>query len=270
MKNRKRTYGTVIPKKKSFFKFFLINLVFLIISLAIVFSLRAAMRWDKLIVQNIKVTGNLTAAKTSVILNTYLDLVSRDKWRSWFGPYNILSWLYADSVSLSKYVPAIASSSLSVDLRKRIITIDISEKKLWGIWCVKNHSCFGINETGVAFVPTPEPIGFLIKKITDENDERPHLGKHMIKNNEWLNYLVSVTDKIKAAGLYPKEIVIKDKSLSEWSLVTHLGPVLLFSFTNQPPHIAEVLTALKKETRLSSLKTIDFRIPDKVYYENKL
>lgn len=264
-KHRKKKYGTV-SSKRSIKSFIFSSLLILALGLFLTGIIYFIFYSDFFLIRKIEVTGTRLASPIVVRSEIISELVAQKPWRSIFGPAHAFFWIGVQKINLSKINPLISYVSASFNPREHQVTIKIKERQVWAVICSKNYNCFAVDKTGTVFIKTPEIIGFLILKIIDSNNLEPKLGAPLFSDDKMVSNIINTVEEIKKADLYPREIEIKNHSLREWAVQTSTGLSLLFSFDFKPMNLSAVIKELSKVKSLNSILTLDFRVPEKIYY----
>jgi len=168
------------------------------------------------------------------------------------GFNNIFSW---PSGEIHIDNPLIADASITKDIWRRKIKINISERKKYGAWC-EQEKCFWFDENGVIFEPAPESEGKLIFKIKSNSSI---VGPDLFKN------LKKILENIKDDFLF-EDFYFDDKGLDLKTKIIN-GPNLIFNLRFDPETNLAALKEMKKRKEWPNFKVIDLKISGKVFYQ---
>ncbi|MEK7465337.1 MAG: hypothetical protein AAB631_01010 [Patescibacteria group bacterium] len=185
------------------------------------------------------------------------------------GPDNIFFWELGQKYPDTKIsMPVLASADISVDLFARRVNITVNERKVFGVWCVKEgKECFSFDEGGVVFAPAPNTFGTLLLKIQSEDERAPVLGESVFRIPEWLSRITETLQSLNHAGTPVSVVRVKELSLREWEAVLPSGAALYFNFDFVPIELTSVLKDFIARIKIEGLTYIDFRVPGRMYYK---
>lgn len=196
--------------------------------------------------------------------------------------------------------PLVAKFTVHKNILQKILTIDIEERKPFGIWCsgsntsflisgasttVKDVSntqinttstpvyfppdasterCFWFDHDGLLFASAPATSGILVKSL-DETNGRKLLAGDYILPEESRSRLFSIFNELDTAGIDIMKFILPDLKYQEIQAVRPSGTVFYFSLRFDPASTLEALQSLKP--KLDGLKYVDFRSVNKVFYQ---
>lgn len=215
-------------------------------------------------VRDVEIVGNKVLADSALLSLVESEIIKKDKWRSLFGTDNFIFWWGVSQEEIFQRLPLLANLEINTTPLEREIVITVAERKLRGVWCLADGSCLVFDNEGIVFANAPRIEGTLILKVTDENHRTLRLGEAVLPQPLWFDNLMNFLD-----GLGNEVILavrIKSLELREGVVELAAGPDLHFSLESIPPELPNVLENLKRETNFSGLESVDFRVPNKIYY----
>jgi len=219
-------------------------------------------------VKNIAISGNTFMPREELISALIqLNFNKGFKWLSWLGPDNILFWKAAEGIDnkLDKLVK-VASVTVSTDLWRKEVKLQVIERKLFGIWCVI-QDCYGFDENGVIFIKTPSIEGALYLRIDDLNNRPLLLGQPVLPNARWFQNLITSLKILKNQSLIPVKIIVDNLELREWQIKMASGTYFYFSLEFVPDNLSGILKSLSSKVDFNQLTAVDFRVPNRIYYK---
>lgn len=211
------------------------------------------------------VTGLRTVTPQAAV-----SAVSRDRMRNVFaslvGPDNYFFWTPGSvSSTFAERAPVLAGATIVRSFSDRSISISVTEREPFGVWCPANSPCVAFDISGIAFAYVSPPAGSLIIRV-DENSERTiPLGSLVFSSPEMRDAVVSAVSAVQESGYPIMGIAISSRELREWEIKS--APfAMIFSMDGIPDHLASVLHDLSARSDAENLSYLDFRVPGRVYY----
>ncbi len=209
------------------------------------------------------------------------------------GWRNMLAWPGATPSSTLLLAPELSRIDISKDYLSHTVTIDVTERQPFGIWCfmpkgaasfaaspspssssspsftpaaTAQGQCYWFDDAGVLFAKAMNTQGNIIFVVNDYSQSDRGLGSTILPSEFDTNFF-SVMDVLRAAGLGVKEIDLKDLSLEEVDVQTTAGPVIEFSLRFSAADYLPVLKQLAAQSGFAALQYIDCRTQDRIFYK---
>ena len=182
--------------------------------------------------------------------------------------------------------PLIKTASIHRDLIRRKLNIAIEERKQFAIWCSGLPSseetltdplitstigyipatadCYWLDADGFIFARAPGTEGELLYGIYDVSGERRSIGDYVLPT-ELRNVFFKVIKALALARVPVSYFRVEKMDLQEITAVIINGPEIYFSLRIDPGFAVEPLKSL--QSQFASLRYIDFRSENKVYYQ---
>lgn len=270
-------------KKKNVFKKKV--LIFLVLFALVLAGLSLLLRWSKLNIQNIEISGN------SIVDSTNLENTTREELSGnylWFMPKtnflvypkNNVKAVLADKYKILK--------NISIGLKGvETLEIKVTERDGKYTWCGNtpqddtNNNCYFMDESGYIFGQAPFFSGDIYLKFYGQvkDDVSAPLGLNYFNN--FFPKLLQFRDIVKQMGISTSAYYIKNDGSAEL-YITSSTPFpdkqkIIFNPAEDISKLAENLqTALSTDPlktdfkkKFSSFEYIDLRFGNKVYYKFK-
>ncbi|MFA6407168.1 MAG: hypothetical protein WCV80_00480 [Candidatus Paceibacterota bacterium] len=199
------------------------------------------------------------------------ELVQKIDNQGWFvrmlGEDNVWYWRLGRTITQndSSIIPAASQINIAVNVWNHAVKVEVTERVLAGVWCT--DTCFGFDETGILFSSAPNLSGSLILKIKDENIRALIVGAPVLSDVQNIKNILETVRVIKESGLPISEVRIKEAVLGEWEVKSLGGSLFHFSLNFVPENLAGTLKTMRERTQFENLTYLDFRIPNRVYYQ---
>ncbi len=225
-------------------------------------------------VDAVTVTGESTVSAGDAIALVQ-SAALRDRgflyWKAFLGYRNMLVWPSALSAADLAWNPRLSAVTLSKDYLSHTITIKVTERAPFGIWCFvpsggANESCYWFDDTGFMFARTLDTQGNLIYVVHDSSQADRGLAREILPD-EFAPNLLSIINVLRASGIGVQDIALKDLSLEEVDVATAEGPALYFSMRFPADEDLPVLENLMAKPDFSKLQYVDFRVENRAYYK---
>jgi len=168
-----------------------------------------------------------------------------------------------------RMLPPLAALTLSKDYFSHTITVTATERKPFGIWCVRpdtDEQCYWFDADGTAFGRTFDTQGSLMVAVHDYSQGNVGLNEKVLPDPFVANF-ISIINAIKESGIDAKEIALKDIDLQEIDITTYDGPSLYFSLRFPADNDLPVLQSLMAKPDFAKLQYVDFRVENRAYYQ---
>jgi hypothetical protein len=245
--------------------------LFVILMLALRVAISSPLFFAKEII--IRGTSQVTESDVQTFL---LSRVLAKWWVKPFNFHNMLIWPDTFSESDLRFLPAVKQITVTKNYSERTITVDVTERTLYGIWCYEGDTprCFWFDETGFMFKRAFASSGNLILVADDYSGGSGGIGG-MVLPGRFLPAAMSVfslLDKAGKAGIGIREIRLDSLDKQEIEVDTvasnKTGGGTKIYFSLRFPVGDDEFLALKSV--LNSNKTfqyIDFTVQHRVYYK---
>ncbi len=222
---------------------------------------------DFLKVKSFTVRGNSQLGEESVLRIVKNAALSRALPR-FLGVDNILSWRNEEFAFESS---PIARATLSPDLIKRTIAVEVKEREHFAVWCGlpagdNDRECYWFDREGVAFEKAPATEGSLIMSVHDVERASIAAGAK-IAADRFVPNIAAALSALKNLGMNIKEIRYK-KSLDELEIVSYKNqwPRILLSIRFDPSANLRSLMSLVENSELKKAQYVDLRVENKIFY----
>ena len=183
-----------------------------------------------------------------------------------FNPDRIFFWSNLDIKKPRDIFPEIAEIKVQRSLFSRSVTIAVTEREKFGVWC--EGSCFWIDKEGIAFSSAPETDGTLVSFVKVSNGMDTKLGDQVLQGDELSNFLKSV-QLIQDLGISVMGFSVEDIKLKEIVAMTTLGPKIYFSLLVDPYFAKETIQNIKSGPDWRKLSYINLTVAGRVYKSNR-
>jgi hypothetical protein len=246
-------------------------------------------------VDHVVVQGNNAVSSTDVIaLAEASALPGYDIFRSALTFNNMLLWPASIPQSELQLIPQLASASISKDFFSHTITITVTERAPFGIWCFSalpgggaasasataatstslavaiatdtNTPCYWFDNTGTIFEKAGETQGDLVYTVYDKAQSPRGLNQKVL-SDEFLPNFISIIDVLRASGLSVQAIELNDLSLEEVDVKTANGPTIYFSLQFPADEYLPVIQKLMLQSNFGKLQYVDCRTENRLFYK---
>ena len=248
-------------------------------------------RLDAIVVQ-----GNSQVASSDIITLFQSNMASEHGFLgSFLGQNNILAWPDTISTSEMNLLPQLATASVSKDYFSHTLTINVTERNPFGIWCFLNGTdqptsggdasnnsadatdgsstvqspdgdCYWFDNTGVLFEKAANTQGNLIF-VVDDYSQSPRGLSQKVLPDEFTGNFISIMNVLHQTNLPVKDIELRDLSLDEVHAVLLNGPTIYFSLRFPANDYLAVIQSIASQPGFANLQYIDCRTEDRVYYK---
>ena len=221
-------------------------------------------------VQNVVIRGNDTVPSGDIMaLLQSSALRDHDFWKALLGFRNMLIWPYSVAPDDLRMIPQLAALTLSKDYFSHTITATATERKPFGIWCLRpeaEEQCYWFDNEGTAFEKTFDTQGSLMFAVHDYSQGKVGLNGKVLPA-PFVDNFISILTVIRESGIDTKEIALKNIDLQEMDITTYNGPALYFSLRFPSDNDLPVLQSLMAKPSFGKLQYVDFRVENRAYYK---
>lgn len=232
-------------------------------------------------VQHVIVTGNNAVASQDIVsllqtrpTGAYSPLGNVLGWN------NMLAWPDRFSSGQLAMIPQLASATVEKDYFSRTITINVTERDPFGIWCFlpkgsapaasgtvpDEGSCYWFDDNGIIFEKATNTEGNLIVVVHDYSQSPRGLGQEVLPDEFTANF-ISVVNVLHESNISVQEIDLNDLSLEEVDAIATAGPTIEFSLRFPADDYMGVLQNLASQSSFGKLQYVDCRTEDRVFYK---
>ncbi|OGG58372.1 hypothetical protein A3C86_04305 [Candidatus Kaiserbacteria bacterium RIFCSPHIGHO2_02_FULL_49_16] len=193
------------------------------------------------------------------------------------GTYSIISrgniFLYPKTEiakGISEYFPKILNAQISREsLLARAITVSITERKMFALWCSDKAECFKMDDTGFVFaVATISSAGQIVFSGGLAASTTP-IGQTFLP--EQFADVLALLSRLKEEGFSATSVSVEDEQ--DFSVSLSKGFDVRATFSQDANTIARNLqTVLLSESlqgKEDKIEYIDLRFGNRVYYKNR-
>lgn len=222
---------------------------------------------EALTLREVRVEG-IRLTDPEAVKEALVDAAEMETLRSWISPDLIPFWFFLRPPSsfLAAY-PMFQEVEIHPRLFSREVVIRVTERELYGVWCLQNKQCYAFDEEGTVFGPAPSLEGSLITKVADVRSAPFAEGEAVLPDTEWRARLFETLGVLTRLHLTVRAVMVRDPTLREWEVGLAEGPLLKFSFSFVPPGLEETLSSLARRPDFRALTYLDFRVRDRLYYK---
>lgn len=171
---------------------------------------------------------------------------------------------------LLKQYPKIEKIDIKPDIKKGVLTVNIQQRTIDFLWCIKDGDCYYMDKNGVIFEKAPGIQSSFLKKIVILETKKRFLGDNVISQNklEKINKIFILAED-KESPISIDFLAIKEEDFSNVKIVTNVGFYILYSLTDDFSEVLKIITEIKKQKLkddFSNLQYIDCRYLPKIYY----
>ena len=243
-------------------------------------------------VDHVVVQGNSAVSSTDVIALAEVSALSgRDVFRAALTFDNMLLWPANIPPSELQLVPQLATANISKDFFSHTITITVTERAPFGIWCFSaspggaiaptgmassssaaafitdaNTRCYWFDNTGTIFEKAGETQGDLVFTVYDKA-QIPHGLNQKVLPGEFLPNFISIINVLRASRLSVQNIELNDLSLEEVDVQTANGPTIYFSLQFPADEYLPVIQKLMLQPNFGRLQYVDCRTENRLFYK---
>lgn len=177
-----------------------------------------------------------------------------------------------EGLLLEQY-PKIEKIDIRPDIRKATLVVNIQQRIIDFLWCIKDDSCYYMDKNGVIFEEALETQGSFIRQIVFEKDEKRLLGDKVISQNKLEKIdTIFILAEDKESPISIDFLEIKGEDFSSIKIVVNEGFYILYSSTDDFSEVLKIITEIKKQKlkdNFSNLEYLDCRYLPKVYLQTQ-
>jgi hypothetical protein len=245
-------------------------------------------------VDHVVVQGNSAVSSADVIaLAEASAMPGHDIFRSVLTFNNMLLWPASISQSELQLIPQLATANISKDFFSHTVTITVTERAPFGIWCFSaspggggasasvpaatstssapiatgtDTPCYWFDNTGTIFEKAGETQGDLVYTVYDKAQTPRGLNQKVL-SDEFLPNFISIMNVLRASGLSVQSIELNDLSLEEVDVSTANGPAIYFSLQFPADEYLPVIQKLMAQSNFGKLQYVDCRTGNRLFYK---
>ncbi len=234
-------------------------------------------------VDHVVVQGNGAVSSTDVIaLAEASAFPGHDIFRAALTFNNMLLWPTSIPQNELQLIPQLATANISKDFFSHTITITVTTRAPFGIWCFSappgvistsstvgastNAPCYWFDNTGTIFEKAGETQGDLVYTVYDRAQAPRGLNEKVL-SAEFLPSFISIMNVLRASGLSVQAIELNDLSLEEVDVLTANGPTIYFSLQFPADEYLPVIQKLMLQSNFNKLQYVDCRTENRLFYK---
>lgn len=289
-------------KRKERRRYAFVFLVCLIIYALLVGASWLVLRSPLLYIKKITIEGNKAVPNERVMDLLWSRIIGGKFANALLGFNNILIWPKEISPAGLFLFPEIKSLEISKDYKTMAVSVRVTEREPYGIWCLwepqmnadvtqinadnstvgnisgnqrqnprisavaASDECRWFDDDGVLFRRAVAAEGGLITTVDDYSQK--NLGLYStILPQELVPNAFSAFNVLKSSGLNIKEIRLNDLALQELEVLTYDGPKFYFSLRFPADNDLTVIQNLMAAPNFNKLQYLDFRVENRAYYK---
>jgi len=237
-------------------------------------------------VDSVVVQGNSAVASADVVALAEVAAAPRDHFfAAALTLDNMLLWPNVIPQKDLAMVPQLATATVSKDYFSHTVTITVTERSPFGIWCFSappgavaagtstasvigtpSAPCYWFDNTGTIFEKAGETQGDLVFVVYD-GAQAPRGLDQAVLSDEFLQNFISAMNVLKESGLAIRMIELNDLSLEEVDVSIASGPTIYFSLQFPADEYLPVIQKLMLMPAFDNLQYIDCRTQNRVFYK---
>ena len=235
-------------------------------------------------VNHVVVQGTSAVSSTDVIALAEASAIhGHDIFRGALTFNNMLLWPASIPQSELQLIPQLASANISKDFFSHTITITVTERAPFGIWCFSappgvvstsssaatvdtNAPCYWFDNTGTIFERAGETQGDLVYTMYDRAQTPRGLNQKVL-SDEFLPNFISIMNVLRESDLSVQAIELNDLSLQEVDVQTANGPTIYFSLLFPADEYLPVIQKLMLQSDFGKLQYVDCRTENRLFYK---
>ena len=193
---------------------------------------------------------------------------------------NMLLWPDSIPQKALQQIPQLATATVSKDFFSHTVTITVTERAPFGIWCFSamptvvvastttstGAPCYWFDNTGTIFEKAGETQGDLVFVVYDRAQSPRGLNQKVV-SDDFLPNLISVLNVLRGSGLGVRAIELNDLSLQEVDVLTGNGPTIYFSLQFPADEYLPIIKKLILQPGFDKLQYIDCRTENRLFYK---
>jgi hypothetical protein len=226
-------------------------------------------------VDNVVVAGNSSVASADVIALVEAGAAPRAGFFRAAATFNnMLLWPEVVPQKELALIPQLASAEISKDYFSHTVTITVTERSPFGIWCFSaspaaatnpSGPCYWFDNTGTIFKEAGETQGSLVFVVYDKSQPPRGLNQKVLPD-QFLQNFISIMNVLKGTRLGIREVELNDLSLQEVDVLTANGPAIYFSLQFPADEYLPVIQNLMAQPSFAKLQYIDCRTQNRMFY----
>lgn len=177
-----------------------------------------------------------------------------------------------ESFILKQYAK-IEKIDIKADIKKATLTVNIQQRIIDFLLCIKDDGCYYMDKNGVIFEKALEVQGSFLKKIILLDIKTRFLGDKVISQDqlENINKIFIITDE-KESPISIDFLEIKEENSLSIRIVVNDGFYILYNLADDFSEVLNIITEIKKQklnNDFSGLEYVDCRYLPKVYIQTK-
>jgi len=246
-------------------------------------------------VDNIVIQGNQTVSSADVTSLLQASIINsgdiaggkHSGLKALLGMDNMLVWpTTIISSSDLAIIPQLENVSISKDYWAHTVTVNVTERNIFAIWCfdtgdsaaatatttapstdiVTGEQCYSFDNTGTIFERTLDTQGGAIPVVHDYSQKIRGLNEQVLPA-EFVQNLISIINVVHATGLPVTSIALNDISLEQINVTTVNGPVIYFSLRFPADEDLPVIQSLMQQPGFDKIGYIDCTTQNRLYYK---
>jgi hypothetical protein len=245
-------------------------------------------------VDNIVVLGNSAVPSADVVALAQTAAMPRQNFFAAAVTFNnMLLWPDVIPQKELALIPQLATATVSKDYFSHTVTITVTERSPFGIWCFSAVSggvlsaapsatsttsatpmtaagggapCYWFDNTGTIFQQAGETQGDLVFVVYD-SAQAPRGLDQKVLSDEFLANFISIMNVLKESGLAVRAIELNNLSLQEVDVLTGNGPAIYFSLQFPADEYLPVIQKLMLQSNFSKLQYIDCTTQNRLFYK---
>lgn len=186
------------------------------------------------------------------------------------GYRNLLVWPEELSGEALLLLPQVKRIAIETSYARREVRVHVEERNRRGIWCFVatsgERACSWFDDEGFLIEHVAGAAGSLILVVHDYSDPPRIEGRYVLPRESFGN-LLSVLRLVETTDLVVREIAINKNALEEVRVEQESGPLLYFSLRFPLVGGEAALSSLKETANFDKLRSVDFRVQNRVYYK---
>ena len=195
---------------------------------------------------------------------------------------NMLLWPDVISQKELQLIPQLASETISKNYFSHTVTINVTERQPFGVWCFSavpganiasssiatdsNMPCYWFDDTGTIFERAGETQGNIVFTVYDRAQSPRGLDQAVLPD-EFLPNFISIMNVLHGSGLAVRDIELNDLSLQEVDVLTANGPTIYFSLQFPADEYLPVIQKLMAQSNFDGLQYVDCRTENRLFYK---
>lgn len=245
-----------------------ITIILSLFIFVIISFINLVLNTDRFHLISLELEGNVSHNDQDILSNIRTNYIIDRSLLAQLSVNNLFFWILGrDELFLNdRLLPSIKDISITTDVFKRGVNINILEKEVFGVICNENN-CFVFDDNGVVFRRSPSITGTLIPKIYDPHNRPIVIGLPFLRDPSWFTDISVVINVLHDLDIGFTEIRLGNDQTREWEIDIISGPTIYFTFGSLPGDIRRVLLALSEEIDITSTEYIDLRVEGRIYYQ---